>query len=120
MLVVHYRADLQSMHGFRCYDNIAPNAKYQQVLVLAICLVSYNCVAIKYFRVMIDGSLTCSDHSDSICYKFSAVAEMGDRLVTIDMSRKLGGCAPFGREELGPHVTQCGLGRGLPSYQVAS
>ena len=28
-------ADLQSVHGFRCYDNIAPNAKCQRVLVLA-------------------------------------------------------------------------------------
>ena len=26
-LVVHYWADLQSVHGLRCYDNIAPNAK---------------------------------------------------------------------------------------------
>ena len=23
---MHYSADLQSVHGFRCYDNIAPNA----------------------------------------------------------------------------------------------
>jgi len=38
-LVMHYRADLQSVHGFRCYDNIAPNAKCQRVLVLALCLV---------------------------------------------------------------------------------
>jgi len=45
---------------------------------------------------------------------------MGDYLATIDMGRKLGGCAPFGRGELGPHVAQCGLGRDLPSYQVAS
>jgi len=30
---------------------------------------------------------------------------MGDRLATIDMGRKLG--------ELGPHLTQCRLGRGL-------
>ena len=30
-------ANLQSVHGFRCYDNIAPNAKCQRVLVLAIC-----------------------------------------------------------------------------------
>jgi len=29
-------ADLQSVHGFHCYDNIAPNAKYQRVLVLAL------------------------------------------------------------------------------------
>ena len=36
-LVVHYWADLQSMHGFRCYDNT--NAKCQRVLVLALCLV---------------------------------------------------------------------------------
>ena len=40
-LVVHYSADLQSVHGFRCYDNIAPNAKYQRVLcsVLVVRLV---------------------------------------------------------------------------------
>jgi len=38
-------------------------------------------------------------------YKTSAVAEMGDRLATIDMGRKdvpLSGGA-------GPHLTQCGL-----------
>ena len=38
-LVVHCSADLPSVHGFRCYDNmhvhIAPNAKCQRVLVLA-------------------------------------------------------------------------------------
>jgi len=38
-LVVHCWADLQSVHGFRCYDNIAPNAGCQRVLVLALCLV---------------------------------------------------------------------------------
>jgi len=44
----------------------------------------------------------------------SAVAEMGVRLATIDMGRKaaLGCYVPF-RGELGPHLTQCGLGRGL-------
>jgi len=26
-LVVHYLADLQSVHGFRCYGNVALNAK---------------------------------------------------------------------------------------------
>jgi len=51
--------------------------------------------------------------------KRSAVAEMGDRLATIDMNRKVGGLCPF-YGELGPHLTQCGLGRGLPPYQVAS
>jgi len=38
-LVVHYWADLQSVHGFRCCDNIALNATCQRVLVLAVWLV---------------------------------------------------------------------------------
>jgi len=43
---------------------------------------------------------------------------------TIDTGRKEGGavvncCAPFAGE-LGPRLTQCGLGRGLLPYQVAS
>ena len=43
---------------------------------------------------------------------------MGD-LATIDMGRKEGEVlCPF-RGELDPHLTQCGLGRGLPPYQVA-
>ena len=41
-LAVHHWADLQSVHGYRCYDNIAPNAKYQRVLVLALRLVSFE------------------------------------------------------------------------------
>jgi len=39
-LVVHYWADLQSVHGCCCYDNIAPYAKCQRVSVLALCLVA--------------------------------------------------------------------------------
>jgi len=39
--VVHYWADLQSVHGFRCCDNIAPNAKCERVFVLALCLVEF-------------------------------------------------------------------------------
>jgi len=38
-VVVHCWADLQSVHGFCCYDNIVPNAKCQRVLVLALCWV---------------------------------------------------------------------------------
>jgi len=52
------------------------------------------------------------------CNKSSAVAEMGDLFATIDIRHgpKSGGCcAPF-RRGLGPHLTQCSLGRGLPSY----
>jgi len=43
-LVVQYWADLQSVHWFRCYDNIAANAKCQQMFVLALCLVRF-CVS---------------------------------------------------------------------------
>jgi len=40
------------------------------------------------------------------CNKISAVAEVGDRLATVDMGRKLGGCcAPFRGGQLGPHLT---------------
>jgi len=39
-LVVHYWADLQSVHAFCRYDNIVLNAKWQRVLVLALCLVT--------------------------------------------------------------------------------
>jgi len=41
-LVVHYWADLQVVHRFCCYDNTAPNAKCQRVLVLALCLVPFG------------------------------------------------------------------------------
>ena len=51
-VIVHYWADLQSVHGYRCYDNvhacklisftlqmrIAPNAKCQRLLVLVLWL----------------------------------------------------------------------------------
>jgi len=45
-----------------------------------------------------------------LIYKSSAVAEMHDRLTTIaDMGRKVEGCRAPLREELGLHLTQCGL-----------
>ena len=47
--VAHCWADLQSVHGFRCYDNSA-NAKCQRVLVLALCLV-YTTVTSHIHRV---------------------------------------------------------------------
>ena len=46
---------------------------------------------------------------DKVTKKYSAVAEMGDRLATIDMGRKLGAVSLWGRE-VGPHLTQCGHG----------
>ena len=38
-------------------------------------------------------------------HKSSAVAEMGDRLATTDMGRKVGVLCPFPLGELGPHNT---------------
>jgi len=52
--------------------------------------------------------------------KSSAVAETGDRLATIDLGRIEGAAVPLSGGEAGPHLTQCGLGRDLPPYQVAS
>jgi len=50
----------------------------------------------------------------------SAVAQMGDRLATIDMGRKeVGAAVPLSVGKMSPHLTQCGLGRDLPPYQVA-
>jgi len=56
----------------------------------------------------------------SMLSKSSAVAEMGDRLATVDMERKVGAAVPLSAGELGPHLTQYRLGRGLLPYQVAS
>jgi len=44
---------------------------------------------------------------------------MGDRGHNRHGPKEGGCCAPFAGE-LGPHLTQCGLGRGLLPYQVAS
>jgi len=57
-------------------------------------------------------------------YELNASAQQQLRwatVATIDMGRKEGGgcCPPFAGE-LDPHLTQCGLGRGLLQYQVTS
>jgi len=58
--------------------------------------------------------------SDGFQRIYEQAAEMDDRLATIGMGRKWGGAAVGAGSLLGPHLTQCGLGRGLPLYQVAS
>jgi len=58
----------------------------------------------------------CEEHRTINANKSPAVAEMGDRLATVDMDRKVGGrCPPLGGGELYPHLTHCGLGRSLAS-----
>jgi len=49
-------------------------------------------------------------------YKSSAVAEMGDRLVTIHMGRKRGAAVPLSEAELDSHLPHYGLGRGITPY----
>jgi len=41
---------------------------------------------------------------------------MGDRLRNRHGPKGRGYCAPFGGGELGHHLIQCGLGRGLSLY----
>jgi len=33
--------------------------------------------------------------------------------ISLDMRRKVGAAVPLSEEEMGPHLTQCGMGRGL-------
>ena len=65
-------------------------------------------------------SILTSGYTISSFYKSSAVAEMGDGLATTSMVRKCGGAAVGAGSPLDPHLIQCGLGRGLPLYQVVS
>jgi len=44
---------------------------------------------------------------------------MGDR-ARAKWAQTWGAAVPIGTGELSPHLTQCGLGRGLPPYQAAS
>jgi len=60
-----------------------------------------------------------SDNTCGVVDKCSVVAEMGDHLATVDMGQKRGTAVPRGKE-LGPHLIQCGMGQGLPPYEVAS
>ena len=103
-LVVHYWADLQSVHWLRCYGNITRTRNVSEyTLVLALCLINvctYTApIVICYYKTV---------------NMSSAVAEMGDR------AEKWGLLCSFPWGELGPHLTQCRLGRGLPPYRVVS
>jgi len=59
------------------------------------------------------------DISFTFVNKNSARAEMGDRGHNRH-GPKRGGCSAHFVGELGPHLTQCGLGRDLLPYQMAS
>jgi len=58
--------------------------------------------------------------STTILNNCPEVADMGDRLATIFKGLKTGGVPLYLGGELGTHLTQCRLGRRIPSYEVAS
>jgi len=60
-----------------------------------------------------------SPHNTKAYFRIKWHPGSSSRLATIDMGRKMGDCVPFRRGQLGPRLTQCRLGRGLPPYQVA-
>jgi len=70
---------------------------------------SGSCVPIKRNVAWIEAYLHTKWHRDP-----------STRLGTIDMGRKLGGSAPLGERDLGPHLTHCDQGQGLPARQVLS
>jgi len=63
---VHCWADLQSVYGFRCYDNIAPNAKCQQVLVLALWLFCHSALMVRKICCWLFDTFSC----DFSCSEF--------------------------------------------------
>jgi len=58
-LVVHYLADLQSVHGLRCYGNITRTQNVSEyMLVLALCLIPFVDVRVSDIGPNCDISLT--------------------------------------------------------------
>jgi len=70
--------------------------------------------------LMPSARVPCSKAANIYIYKSSAVAEMSDVPFGHNThGPKIGVLRPFWEGDVS-HVTQCGLSRGLPSYQVAS
>ena len=85
-------------HGYRCHRYVRQSCK--------------RWFSVHFTQTVLIATL------DAIWDKSSAVAEMGDRGHNRH-GPKRGGAVPLSRE-LGPRLVQCGLGRGLLPYQVAS
>jgi len=111
-LVMHYLADLQSVHGLRCYGNITRTRNVSvYMLVLALCIVS-DCRQFSDVHKVVYSCISRLVGSLKMSYYTFSVAQMGDRLSITDMGRKLGAVPLWG--ELGPNLTQSRLGQGLP------
>ena len=79
---MHYWADLQSVHGFRCYDNIAQTRNVSEWLVLAVCLVIVRNHMLNFLhRTDMENAVTCSnnDPDKRLYIKSSASAGVADR-----------------------------------------
>ena len=67
-LVVHYWADLQSVHGFRCYDNIARTRNVSECLYsLCACLFHWYCSFASLFIQSVFVQLYSRSLQTSIC-----------------------------------------------------
>ena len=66
---MHCWADLQAVHGSRCYDNIVPNAKCQRVLVFDLCL-----VVVSFQFKALNSMTTCVAEFSFASYPASMVA----------------------------------------------
>jgi len=75
-LAVHYWADLQSVHGLRCYGNITrtPNVN-EYMLVLALCLVT--------FRVSRRRREMYCGHARRVCVCLSVCLSVRGRMPTL-------------------------------------
>ena len=85
-LVVHCWMDLQSVHGFRCCDNIVLNAKCQRVLVLALCVVSICLRTVPFQLETVQGLVgrletTSCLNGGTVCQ--SCDDDVGSRVLTV-------------------------------------
>ena len=67
----------------------------------------YHTLTLRHVRGLLSVDLA---HTILQMHKNSAVAEMGDRLATIDMGRKVGAAVLFPLGELCPYLSHCGRG----------
>jgi len=80
---VHYWADLQSVHGLRCYGNITRTRNVSEyMLVLALCLVCFCCVRFSFFNT------TPTDWLGRTSSKWPILCRVGCKTITqsIDQS----------------------------------
>jgi len=78
-VIVHYWADLQSVHGFRCYDNIAPNAKCS--LFIAVYMRGIDTVVLGATFTVRGAMFLCAKAANELSHEWKnySVAETNQR-----------------------------------------